>query len=95
MIFPGNIPGFFTVPPHTLGVPTNGPPTNSKTPHTGTGWRVSYIHTNVMPPCSCGVVERAALVTNAKSKRTTLDTEPRGGVTATHGTPAAAVITGR
>ena len=61
----------------------------------GGGWRVSYILTNVMPPCSCGVVERAALVTNAKSKRTTLDTEPRGGVTATHGTPAAAVITGR
>ena len=22
------------MPPHTLGVPTNGPPTNSKTPHT-------------------------------------------------------------
>ena len=44
----------------------------------GGGWRVSYIHTNVMPPCSCGVVERAALVTNAKSKRTTLDPEPPG-----------------
>ena len=44
----------------------------------GGGWRVSYIHTNVMPPCSCRVVERAAIVTNAKSKRTTLDTEPPG-----------------